>query len=109
MASFRSNGILLALVLVVAGVTACNSYVTQSNCQMYLEGNDYNINEMARNKMVADERIRTNELIRVVNILGEDNAKLRDANTRLATELLRALMPPQECPAEKSVLKDKDA
>lgn len=110
MASFRSNAILLLLVLVNAAVTACNHYTTQSHVQMYLEGNDYNVREMARIKVVNDERLRTNELIRAVNIMGDENAKLRDVNQRLSIELLRALMPPQqECPAEQSILKDKSA
>jgi hypothetical protein len=103
MASFRSNGILLALVLVVAAVTACNHYTTQAHCQMYLEGNEYNINEMARNKMLADERIRTNMLMRVVAEQHDEIGQLRETVSKLIIQLL-----PQECPAEKSVLKDKE-
>lgn len=105
MASLRSNFILLLLVLVNAGVTACNHYTSQVHQQMYLEGNDYNVREMARMNIVYDARHQTNNLIQIARRQAEENATLRETNTRLATELLRALMPPA---SEQIVPSDKE-
>ncbi len=43
----------LALIAVVA-VTGLNSYLTKSNCDLFLTGNDYNVREAARQKYVSD-------------------------------------------------------
>lgn len=75
----RHNYVTLLLTVVVLAATGLNSFTTKSNCELFLAGVDYNTNEMARNKMVADlqivQAIKDQQLAKLAAVIESEAAR----------------------------------